>query len=63
MVQTLGGFTIDQTAIAGIADLAGNLLQANRRVDQTKFTILLGEHELDYGDADSIRFLVNRPKP
>ena len=51
----LGRLEIGQEALIGIKDLAGNSLQPNRPVDQTRFTILLGEQELDFGDADSIR--------
>lgn len=61
-VQGAGGFTVTQNIIRGIADLAANGLTPNRRVSQTKFTILLGEHELDYGDADSLRFPGQAPQ-
>ncbi len=41
--------------VTGIKDLAGNSLQPNRIVNQTRFTILLGgEHEYDFGDAVSL---------
>ena len=54
-VTTLGRLDVGQDSLVGIKDLAGNDLQPNRPVNQTKFTILLGEQELDFGDADSIR--------
>ncbi len=41
--------------VSGIKDLAGNSLQSNRVVNQTRFTILLGgDLEYDFGDAESL---------
>ncbi|MEC8555201.1 MAG: Ig-like domain-containing protein [Planctomycetota bacterium] len=37
--------------LQGVADLAGNLLQANRINNETQFTILMPGVALDYGDA------------
>ncbi|MCY2986728.1 MAG: Ig-like domain-containing protein [Planctomycetota bacterium] len=42
---------IDNSAASGIADLAGNPLSPNRSDGSTQFTILLGGHNVDYGDA------------
>ncbi len=42
-------------AVLGIKDLAGNALQPNRIVNQTRFTILLGgDLAYDFGDAESL---------
>ncbi|MCA9121350.1 MAG: pre-peptidase C-terminal domain-containing protein, partial [Planctomycetales bacterium] len=40
--------TFDNTVIA---DLAGNTLRSNQEDGSTKFTIILGEFDFDYGDA------------
>ncbi len=44
---------ISVTPVLGIRDLAGNLLQANRPSNFTRFTIILGpEKQFDFGDAN-----------
>lgn len=42
---------IDNSAATGIMDLAGNVLSPNRSDGTTQFTILLGGHFSDFGDA------------
>ena len=42
--------TIDNSAATGIADLAGNLLQANQSDGTTRYTIFVGA-PIDFGDA------------
>ncbi len=41
----------DGTTIRAISDLAGNPLQPNRPTGETRFTIVMPEVKLDYGDA------------
>ncbi|WP_173405146.1 Ig-like domain-containing protein, partial [Novipirellula maiorica] len=41
----------DGTTIRAISDLAGNPLQPNRATGETRFTILMPDVKLDYGDA------------
>jgi hypothetical protein len=49
-LDSLYEITLDNSA-GGIMDLAGNVLAPNRTNGQAAFTILLGGHNQDYGDA------------
>ena len=49
--------------VNGIRDIGGNLLQPNRPNNETQFTILLGQPDIDLGDAPDPLGIVNGQYP